>query len=92
MRKLHGVIVSNIMQKTVVVRVDRLARHPKYHKYQRISRTFKADVNGKEWSVGDSVLIGETRPVSREKRWTVIELVKKAVSESEHTEEENQNV
>lgn len=77
MRTLHGIIVSNKMQRTVVVRVDRLSPHPKYRKYERISRTFKADTAGGDWQIGDEVVIRETRPMSKEKRWQVVELLKR---------------
>ena len=81
MRKLHGVIVSHKMQRTVVVRVDRLARHPTYRKYQRITRSFKADTGGQDWRVGDEVVIEETRPLSKEKRWKIVELIKRMPTE-----------
>ena len=81
MRKLQGVIVSDKMNRTVVVRVDRLARHPKYQKYVRTSRRFKADTGGSEYHVGDDVVIQEARPLSREKKWRIVELVKRGQSE-----------
>ena len=81
MRKLHGVITSNKMQRTVVVRVDRLVRHPRYRKYQRITRSFKADTGGQDWQVGDEVVIEETRPLSKEKRWKIVELIKRMPTE-----------
>jgi len=90
MRTLQGVIVSNKMQRTVVVRVDRLARHPKYRKYERIRRAFKADTAGGDWQVGDEVVIQETRPLSREKRWRVIELIKRASVGEADMQDENQ--
>ena len=66
------------MMKTVVVRVDRLRRHQKYHKYQRVSRRFKAHVDdAQSYRVGDIVLIEEVRPLSKEKRWRVKEVVRK---------------
>lgn len=89
MRTLHGVIVSNKMQRTVVVRVNRLSRHPKYRKYERISRTFKADTAGGDWQVGDEVVIRETRPLSKEKRWRVVELIKRASAVESDEQEEN---
>ncbi len=83
MRKLKATIVSTKMQKTVVVRVDRLKKHFKYHKYYRVSKKFKAHVEGSDYRVGDQVVIQETRPVSKDKRWKVIELVKRAQVELE---------
>lgn len=77
MRKLKGTIISNKMIKTVVVRVDRLKKHPKYQKYYRVSKKFKAHDEKGEYKVGDTVIIQETRPISKEKRWGVVELVKR---------------
>jgi small subunit ribosomal protein S17 len=83
MSKLKGVAVSNKMQKTVVVRVDRLKKHPKYLKYYRSSKRFK--VHDPEGSIrpGDTVLIQETRPLSKEKRWRLFEIVKRGESKEE---------
>ena len=65
------------MQKTVVVRVDRLVRHPKYRRYVRRTSNFMAhDELGA--TVGDKVRIVETRPLSARKRWRVVEIVQKA--------------
>lgn len=84
MRKLTGKIVSNKMTKTVVVRVDRLKKHSKYLKYFRTSTHFKAHVDDeKKYHPGDVVVIQETRPLSKGKRWRVAEVVKrKGVEES----------
>lgn len=72
-----GVITSDKMQKTVVVRVDRLVRHMKYRRYVRRTSKFMAhDELGA--TVGDKVRIVETRPMSARKRWRVIEIVQKA--------------
>jgi small subunit ribosomal protein S17 len=72
-----GVITSDKMQKTVVVRVDRLVRHTKYRRYvRRTSRFMAHDELGA--TVGDKVRIVETRPMSARKRWRVIEIVQKA--------------
>ena len=65
------------MQNTVVVRVDRLKKHPKYLKYYRISKRFKAHDEKGEYRTGDQVIIEETRPISKDKRWKVAELVKR---------------
>jgi len=74
-RSLQGIVVSDKMQKTVVVRVDRLKTHPKYHKQYRVSKKYKAHDEKKEYHLGDQVIIEETRPLSREKRWRVIKKV-----------------
>ena len=72
-----GSVVSDKMQKTVVVRVDRLVRHTKYRRYVRRTSKFMAhDELGA--TVGDKVRIVETRPMSARKRWRVIEIVQKA--------------
>ncbi len=72
-----GVVVSAKMQKTVVVAVERLTRHPLYHKTLRRTSTFMAhDELGAQ--PGDLVCIVETRPLSRHKRWRVREIVKRA--------------
>ena len=72
-----GVITSDKMQKTVVVRVDRLVRHTKYRRYvRRTSRFMAHDELGA--TIGDKVRIVETRPMSARKRWRVIEIVQKA--------------
>jgi small subunit ribosomal protein S17 len=72
-----GVVASDKMEKTVVVRVDRLIKHPKYRRYVRRTSKFMAhDETGA--SVGDKVRIVETRPLSARKRWRVVEIVQKA--------------
>jgi len=72
-----GTVSSDKMQKTVVVRVDRLVRHPKYRRYVRRTSKFLAhDEMGA--TVGDKVRIVETRPLSARKRWRVVEIVQKA--------------
>ena len=71
-RKLMGVVVSDKMDKTVVVQVNRLRKHPKYKKYYKISRKFKAHDEANIYRTGDKVSIQETRPISKDKRWEVI--------------------
>jgi len=72
-----GVVFSDKMKKTVVVRVDRLVRHTKYRRYVRRTSKFMAhDELGA--TLGDKVRIVETRPLSARKRWRVIEIVQKA--------------
>jgi small subunit ribosomal protein S17 len=73
-----GVVVSNKMDKTVVVLVERLVKHPKYKKYLRARKKFKAHDQRNVCQVGDQVEIVETRPLSREKRWAVVSILKKA--------------
>ena len=72
-----GIVFSDKMQKTVVVRVDRQVKHMKYRRYVRRTTKFKAhDELGA--SVGDRVRIVETRPLSAQKRWRVVEILRKA--------------
>lgn len=72
-----GVVTSDKMTKTVVVRVDRLIKHPKYRRYVRRKKQFMAhDELGA--SIGDKVKIVETRPLSARKRWRVVEIVQRA--------------
>jgi len=72
-----GVVSSDKMQKTVLVRVDRLVLHPKYRRYVRRTSQFMAhDEMGS--TVGDKVRIIETRPLSARKRWRVVEILQKA--------------
>jgi small subunit ribosomal protein S17 len=72
-----GMVTSDKMTKTVVVRVDRLVKHPKYRKYVRRKKQFMAhDELGA--TIGDKVRIIETRPLSARKRWRVVEIVQKA--------------
>jgi small subunit ribosomal protein S17 len=72
-----GVVTSDKMEKTVVVRVDRILKHPKYRKYVRRKKSFMAhDEQGA--AIGDKVRIVETRPLSAKKRWRVVEIIQKA--------------
>jgi small subunit ribosomal protein S17 len=70
-RRLIGKVVSNKMQKTVVVLVERTQRHPLYGKVISHQRRFKAHDEANACQVGDTVQIVESRPLSREKRWAV---------------------
>ena len=70
-----GRVVSDKMDKTVVVSVERLRRHAIYKRVVRLSSTFKAHDEENTARVGDTVRIEESRPLSREKRWTVVEVV-----------------
>ncbi len=69
---LKGTIVSDKMQKTVVVSVTRLKKHPKYKKYYKVTKKFKAHDEKGEYHTGDEVMIRETRPISKDKNWEVI--------------------
>lgn len=71
-RRISGVVVSDKMHKTVVVAVHRLKQHSKYRKYFRVTKRFKAHDPDNAFHVGDKVIIEETRPFSKEKRWVVV--------------------
>jgi small subunit ribosomal protein S17 len=73
-----GTVISDRMEKTVVVRVERLRQHPEYKKVVRHARKFKAHDEANQCATGDLVRIQETRPLSREKRWRVVEIIEKA--------------
>ena len=73
-----GTVVSNKMEKTVVVAVERLVQHSLYSKSVRQTEKFKAHDENNESHVGDKVKIMETRPISKDKRWRVVEIVEKA--------------
>jgi small subunit ribosomal protein S17 len=79
LRKLReGVVVSDKMQKTVVVAVERKVQHRKYRKFVRQRKTYKAHDEKNDCKVGDRVRIEETRPLSRDKRWRVLTILERA--------------
>lgn len=71
-RTLQGVVVSDKMAKTVVVAVNRLKKHPKYKKYFRVTKRYKAHDEQGVYHSGDTVEIKEIRPLSKDKRWLVV--------------------
>lgn len=77
-KTLIGVVISDKMDKTVVVMVNRLVLHPVYKKYIRKRKKVKAHDEKNECRIGDKVLLVESRPLSREKRWRVKEILEKA--------------
>jgi small subunit ribosomal protein S17 len=74
----EGVVVSDAMQKTRVVEVDRVFRHPRYDRVVRVSKRLKAHDESNESHVGDRVVIEETRPLSKEKRWRIRAILSRA--------------
>lgn len=74
----EGVVVSDRMQKTRVVEIERVYRHPRYERVIRETRRVKAHDERNETRVGDRVLIEETRPLSREKRWRIRQILSRA--------------
>jgi len=74
--RIHkGVVVSDKMQKTIVVAVTRLRKHSKYKKYFKKTTRFKVHDENNQYHTGDKVLIQETKPLSKNKRWTVLSKV-----------------
>ena len=74
----QGKVVSNKMQKSIVVAIERRVAHPVYKKYFKRTTTFKAHDEKQEAGIGDIVKIMETRPLSKSKRWRLVEIVEKA--------------
>lgn len=73
-----GIVTSDKMDKTVVVKVESRTRHPLFGKITTSSKKYKAHDENNEARIGDKVLIAETRPLSKEKRWRVVEILEKA--------------
>jgi small subunit ribosomal protein S17 len=71
-KELTGIIVSDKMQKTVVVKVERIKEHPKYKRRYKIHKGYKAHVETDEYKTGDKVVIRESKPMSKDKNWEVI--------------------
>ncbi|HKE85480.1 MAG TPA: 30S ribosomal protein S17 [Vicinamibacterales bacterium] len=76
--QVTGTVISDKMDKTVVVAVERSVRHGVYGKTQRKTSTFVAHNEGNDAKMGDTVSIAETRPLSRRKRWVVVSVVARA--------------
>jgi small subunit ribosomal protein S17 len=77
-RTIKGVVTSDKMDKTIVVRAERLVKHPIFHKYVRKHVKYKVHDEKNECKAGDTVLIIESRPMSRDKRWRMIEILERA--------------
>jgi len=71
-RKLQGIVISDKMDKTRVIAITRLKKHPRYLKYYKVTKKFKAHDEENQYKVGDKVSIEETKPISKEKRWIII--------------------
>ncbi len=71
-KQLQGIVVSDKMQKTVVVEVERTKEHPKYKRRYKVHKRYKTHDENSEYHIGDKVLIEETKPISKDKNWTVI--------------------
>lgn len=77
-RTLTGTVISDRMEKSIIVQVKRKVKHPLYKKYVVQRKKYKAHDERNECSMGDMVLIRESRPLSKEKRWRVSQVLKKA--------------
>lgn len=77
-RFFQGIVISNKMAKTIVVAVRSRKMHPLYKKYISTTKKLMAEDKDNEAQIGDEVRIGETRPLSKQKRWEMISIVKRA--------------
>ncbi|HRZ77741.1 MAG TPA: 30S ribosomal protein S17 [Bacteroidales bacterium] len=73
-----GLVVSNKMEKSIVVMVERKVKHPKYGKIIKLSSRFMAHDEKNECNIGDTVRISETRPLSKNKCWRLVEIIERA--------------
>mgnify|MGYP001607502038 CR=1 FL=1 len=71
-RRLQGIVISDKMQKTVVVKVDRMKMNTKYKRRYRVSKKYKAHDEKNDFHIGDKVIMEETRPLSKDKRWRIV--------------------
>ncbi|MDP2910322.1 MAG: 30S ribosomal protein S17 [bacterium] len=78
-RELKGIVISNKMQKTLVVRVESIKEHPKYKRRYKFHKNYKAhydpSAGGGEYKEGDRVVIQETKPISKDKHWKIIKKI-----------------
>jgi small subunit ribosomal protein S17 len=87
---LRGEVVSNRMQKTITVRVERRLRHPIYERVVKRSKKFHAHDEYNQCQIGDQVRIIETRPLSKTKRWRLLEIVRRQVGTTESKAEDGE--
>ena len=90
-RTKEGVVVSDAMEKSAVVLVRRRIKHRRYHKFININKRYLIHDPANACSVGDRVIIAETRPMSLRKRWRLSEILKRAVAEGELVKETGSN-
>lgn len=76
-KELIGLIVSDKMQKTAVVQVERIKEHPKYKRRYKVHKKYKAHVESGDYKEGDKVIIRERTPLSKDKKWEVISKISK---------------
>lgn len=77
-KEFIGTVISNKMQKTIIVKVTRMSKHPKYHRIIKKYNKFKVHDEKNSAQIGDMVRIQETRPLSKEKSFRLVEIIKKA--------------
>lgn len=77
-RIIKGIVISDKMDKTIVVKTERLVKHPLFHKYVRRHAKYKAHDEKNQCKVGDTVVIIESRPISKDKRWRMVEITQRA--------------
>ncbi len=83
-RTFEGVVVGDKMAKTIVVRVDRIVMHPKYKKRYRVSKRYKVHDETNTHKVGETVQFVECRPLSKEKRWRVVDAQNKKITKTQN--------
>jgi len=76
-----GVVISDVQDKTIIVKVDRRTPHPLYQKVVKVTKKFTAHDENNEAKLGDTVRIAETRPLSKSKRWRLLEIINRAVQD-----------
>ncbi len=91
-KKRIGVVVSDKMQKTIVVQVRRKALHPLYGKVIEKANKFKAHDEKNEAKAGDRVLIQETRPISKDKRWRLVEIIEKGAGKTKKKRQASEDI
>lgn len=79
-RRISGLVVGDKMEKTIVVLVTRIKMHPKYKKQYKVSTKYKVHDEKNEAKVGQEVIFGECRPLSKDKRWRLIKIVPKGLA------------
>jgi small subunit ribosomal protein S17 len=87
-KEFIGTVISDKMQKTIIVRITRLSKHPKYGRITKKYNKYKTHDEKKAAKIGDMVRIRETRPLSKDKRFRLLEIVKKSKSPSVEIKEE----
>ena len=89
-KQLIGQIISNKMLKTAVVKTERIKEHPKYKRRYKKHKKYKAHTDSGNFNIGDIVIIRESRPISKDKKWRVVEKVSSVAVKEEKPEEINQ--